>query len=409
MNKGLRVAVVGCGTAGAASALLLSRAGHEVVVFERVAEPLPVGAGIMMQPSGLLVLERLGLVERVLARGARVDHLLCETALGRSVLDLRYDALGEGLYGVGLHRGVLFETLFEALGGSEARIVCGVSVDRVRTLGSGEVALVLASGESRGPFDLAIVCDGARSQLRDAMTALSKTVRAYPWGALWFIGQDPDGRHASRLHQIVRGSRHMIGLLPTGLGPGRGEVPLVSLFASVRADCIDEVRGRGIDAWKAYVRDLAPIAESVLDQIDDFAQLTFASYWDVTMPRWHAHGVALLGDAAHATSPQLGQGCNLALCDAAALSDAIESAETIDEALDRYTASRRDHLAFYQLATRWLTPFFQSEMDWLGTLRDLAMGPGSRLPLVRREMVRSMAGTKTGFLLGSMETRMPRT
>src|SRR5277367_6149989 len=98
MRRSLRVAVIGCGTAGAASALLLSRAGHDVVLFERVPEPLPVGAGIMMQPSGLLVLERLGLVDRVLSRGARVDHLVCDTAEGRSVLDLRYDALGEGLF-----------------------------------------------------------------------------------------------------------------------------------------------------------------------------------------------------------------------------------------------------------------------------------------------------------------------
>jgi len=352
MNRRLRVAVVGCGTAGAAVALLLSRAGHEVVVLERVAEPLPVGAGIMMQPSGLVVLERLGLAEHVLARGARVDHLVCETVRGRSVLDLRYDALGEGLYGVGLHRGVLFETLFGALRVSGARIACGVSIDRVRTLGGGAVELVDESAEAYGPFDLAIVCDGARSHVRDAMTALSKTVRPYPWGAMWFIGRDLDGRHASRLHQIVQGSRHMIGLLPTGLGPGSGDVPLVSLFASIRADSVDDVRARGIDAWKRYVRELAPIAAPVLEQIDDFADLTFASYWDVTMPRWHAPGVALLGDAAHATSPQLGQGCNLALCDAAALADVIASAETIDQALDRYTASRRDHLGFYQLATR---------------------------------------------------------
>src|SRR5580700_2790369 len=137
MTKRLRVAIVGCGTAGAASALFLSRAGHEVVVFERVAEPLPVGAGIMMQPSGLLVLERLGLVDRVLARGARVDHLVCVTTEGRSVLDLRYAELGEGLYGVGLHRGVLFETLFGALGRSTARMVCGAAIDGLRALRGG--------------------------------------------------------------------------------------------------------------------------------------------------------------------------------------------------------------------------------------------------------------------------------
>src|SRR5271170_1172129 len=101
MRHPLRVAVIGCGTAGAASALLLSRAGHDVTVFERVPQPGPVGAGIMMQPSGLLVLERLGLAGHVLARGARVDRLFCETSAGHAVLDLKYESLAEGLFGVG--------------------------------------------------------------------------------------------------------------------------------------------------------------------------------------------------------------------------------------------------------------------------------------------------------------------
>ena len=73
MREPLRVAVIGCGTAGAATALFLSRAEHDVVVFERVPEPGPVGAGIMMQPSGLLVHERLGLAARVIDRGSRVS------------------------------------------------------------------------------------------------------------------------------------------------------------------------------------------------------------------------------------------------------------------------------------------------------------------------------------------------
>ena len=246
MNGPLRVAVVGGGTAGAAAALFLARAGHGVTVFERVPEPGPVGAGIMMQPSGLLVLERLGLAERILARGARVEHLFCETTSGRTVLDLRYEALAAGLFGVGLHRGVLFETLTEALIASAARLVCGVEIERTRPAPGDRIALVDAAGAPRGDFDLALVCDGARSRVRDAMTALAKTVRAYPWGATWFIGGDADGRYAGRLHQIVRGTRRMVGLLPTGLGPGGGNTPLVSLFVSTRADDVDAVRARGL-------------------------------------------------------------------------------------------------------------------------------------------------------------------
>ncbi|MBZ0117864.1 MAG: FAD-dependent oxidoreductase, partial [Sandaracinaceae bacterium] len=64
----LDVAVIGAGTAGSAAALLLARAGHAVTLFEAVLEPKPVGAGIMLQPTGMHVLAELGLLEPILAR-----------------------------------------------------------------------------------------------------------------------------------------------------------------------------------------------------------------------------------------------------------------------------------------------------------------------------------------------------
>src|SRR5262249_50108371 len=158
----------------------------------------------------------------------------------------------------------------------------------------------------------------------------SKKIVPFPWGALWFIGHGEEERYRGRLHQVVRGARRMVGMLPTGLGPSGADTPLVSLFFSIRCDRVDEVRARGVDAWKAEVLDLLPGAESVLAQIESTEQLTFASYYDVTMPRWHVYRIAVLGDAAHATSPQLGQGCNLALCDAAALADALRFERTIE-------------------------------------------------------------------------------
>ncbi len=396
----LHIAIIGAGTAGAAAALLLARAGHRVAVFEAVADPGPVGAGIMLQPTGQTVLARLGLLQDVVARGHRVDHLLCETNNGRKILDLSYAALGDGRHGYGLHRGALFAALFAALGQQTGvGVHLGIEVRKLVTTPKGPL-LRDAAGNDHGPFDLTVVADGAGSDLHDDQ-GTPRTVKPYPWGALWWVAPDPELRFSGRLHQIVHGAHTMLGLLPTGTAPDRPDLPLVSLFWSIRADRVDAFRHGDLGAWKARVSQLLPAAAAVVAGIDSADQLLFARYRDVVMPNWHGDRTVWLGDAAHAMSPQLGQGANLALCDAAVLADCVAKHPDVNQALVAYSRARRRHLDYYQWATRALTPFFQSDSQLLPWLRDVGMPVAGALPWTRRKMVAAMAGAETGLLLSS--------
>lgn len=410
MNS-LDVGIVGGGTAGTAAGLLLARAGHRVTLYERVLQPAPLGAGIVLQPTGQAVLRRLGLWPRVLERGARIDRLRCIQGDGRPLFDLDYGTLGPDTFGLGLHRGVLFETLLQAArdqAGLEVR--CGVDV--VGTLDDRDhVHLDTADGQRLGPHDLVVVADGARSVLRLA-SGLPFEERPYAWGALWFIAQDPQPTFSGELLQIVRGTSHMLGLLPTGRGPAPGSPPQVSLFWSLRADALAAFREAELSVWKEAVLRDEPRAAAALDQLHHPEQLVFARYRRVMMPRWHGERVVLLGDAAHAMSPQLGQGCNLALVDAAVLADAVARAPWPRVAVDEYTRARRAHLRYYQLATWGLTPLFQSNHAWLGWARDRLMPLAARMPWVRRRMCASMAGQMRGVLraplpLASLEQPAP--
>ena len=103
-----RVGVVGAGTAGLAAATLLARAGDSVEVLERAPQPGPVGAGLLLQPTGQAVLARLGVLEEVIAGAARVDCVVGTTVGGKRFMDLRYP--GEE-FGLGVHRGALFTAL----------------------------------------------------------------------------------------------------------------------------------------------------------------------------------------------------------------------------------------------------------------------------------------------------------
>ncbi len=398
MPKTYDVGIIGCGTAGSAAALFLSRQGHRVTVYERVADPGPVGAGIMLQPTGLAVLARLGLHDGIVARGSRMTGLEVKTR-SRTITRLDYAEVHPDLHGLGIHRGALFEHLFAAVKASTATVRLGTPVEDLERVRDKVVAIGPPGrdgGERLAAHDVVLVADGARSALRDD-TAFDKTVRPYPWGALWFVGHAEGHPFPDRLHQVVDGTGILIGLLPTGLGPSPGETPLVSLFFSIRGDRVDAFRREGVEPWKERVLERLPEAAPLLDQIEDESQVLYSNYFDVEMPLWHEGNIAYLGDAAHAMSPQLGQGANMALFDAMVLSDCLSFLPP-QEALAEYSRRRRAHLVFYRLASRWLTPFFQSDHELLGDLRDVLFPIANAIPFMRRQMTLTMAGVQQRVL-----------
>jgi 2-polyprenyl-6-methoxyphenol hydroxylase-like FAD-dependent oxidoreductase len=390
----LAIGVVGAGTAGAAAATLLARAGHTVTVFERVADPKPVGAGITLQPTGQVALARLGVLEIVLARAARIDSLRVRRANGKILVDLPYAMVDARLYGLGTHRGVLFQTLLDAVRTTSAKLHFGVGIKRSELAPEGRF-LVDERDEKHGPFDLVIAADGSVSELHHA--APLRHDRAYPWGALWFVADDPGLFTDGRVNQFVDRCHTMLGFLPTGMPPDR-DVPLISLFWSIRADRVDAWRAAGLAPWRERVLRLEPRAEPILDAITDPKQVLFSRYRDVAMDPWHAERIVFLGDAAHAMSPQLGQGANLALIDAVALADAIAEHGEVAKALVAYSAARRRQLKFYQFMTRVLTPLFQSDSRFFAFVRDLVFPQHTWLRYLRYRMVRTMVGIDRGLL-----------
>lgn len=394
------IAVVGAGFAGLASAIFLRRAGRDVVVFERAEDLGPIGAGILIQPTGLRVLEKLGLRHAAEACGARVDAMRCKTRRGRVVFDLHYGTLEPGLCARGMHRGALFGLLLEAAIDAEIPIHRGVTVSHARE-GHEGVALESDRGDSLGIFDYAVVANGARSALRDQL-GLTSRARRYPWGALWFVGDTPKGLSPSALSQRVHGTRQMMGVLPTGQASQQDPAELASLFWSTRCSDVDRVRERGLEAFVGPALELMPEAAPLLEQLSDIEQLLFAEYWDVVLKRPYTDRCIVIGDAAHATSPQLGQGTNLALFDAMVFAECFECSADVQAVGPLFERQRRRHLRYYQWASRWLTPFFQSGWTPLAWLRDQGMPLAIRVPWLRRQMLETMAGTKVGLFRKSI-------
>ena len=97
-----------------------------------------------------------------------------------------------------------------------------------------------------------------------------------------------------------------------------------------------------------------------------------------------ADRLAVIGDAAHSTSPQLGQGANMALLDVYGLATALEQRVDLQAALESYARQRRFHVRLYQGMSRLFTPFYQSDSVLLPLLRDRLVAPISRVPVAAR-------------------------
>ncbi len=390
MGRRLRIGIVGYGTGGQAAALLLSADGHEVTVFERAPLLGPVGAGFLLQPIGLSVLWELGLFDDVLAHGSVIRRLYGETVGGRPVMDMRYRELDARFFGLGVQRGALFH-LLDTAWQTGRDIRCGAAITGVDPDAG---TLTDEHGQTHRGFDLIVVADGAASRLRTQVVP-NRLNRPYPWGAQWCLVERADWPWLDELQQRYVGARRMAGMLPVGTRPG-DPVPRLSFFWSLPVSALDG--GPSALQWREHLAALWPQAAERLHTIEIPGGLASARYRDAVHSQWFKGRAVLLGDAAHAMSPQLGQGVNMALLDAHGLRSALRERLDVPAALAAYQRDRRAHVGIYHFWSRWLTPLFQSERDTMARLRDAMFHPMSRVPGGRGEMLRVLSGTRRGWL-----------
>ncbi len=375
MLENRHVAVVGAGVGGMAAALLCARAGARVTLFEEAAEPQAAGAGLLLQPNGLAVLYGLDLDERLRRRGARVSHLRVADAAGRTLLDVPVPRFGEGLdHALVVRRRELLAALADLVA-AEPRIDCRFDTEVVDVAVDGRVMHREVDGARSTAADLVVGADGPHSRVRkrSGLTAhVGRTLR-YVRG----LGPPLPADAAITEYWTERG---IFGVAPVD---NHATYFYASTHAEPLATALEE---RDVALFREAWAETLPVAGTLLAGVRRFEDLVVSQVIRVDCPRWTTGRVVLLGDAAHAMAPNLGQGAGSALVDAAVLAWELAQPGEPDEALARYEARRRAAVRVVQkLADRlaWLSDLTHPAARWLrdGALRLLGPRLAGEVPM----------------------------
>jgi 2-polyprenyl-6-methoxyphenol hydroxylase-like FAD-dependent oxidoreductase len=395
--KPQHIAIIGAGSAGLALARILAAGQHQVTILEKAPTMENVGAGILLQPAGLAVFQHLGVLDSALALGSVVDGLEGRLANGQLLVNSHYREVEASCYGLGIHRAALCHVLMQGLDQTNIIQRMGVEIQQIEQHGQQMRLIGITSTEQyfADNYDAVIIANGARSQLRPKSWV--KLDQAYPWGAAWCIVSECHTLDKNILHQFYDSTNTMMGVLPTGKIPQQADQALSSVFWSLPTTELQQWL-KNPDSrldWLGTVQKRWPeVAEWLQQVMHSHEQWLPAHYRDVVLNRHGEGRVGIIGDAAHAMSPQLGQGVNMALLDAWALGQAIEKADDWQHVWQNYHQMRRSSIQFYQWLSRTLTPFYQSHRQDLGWARDVGFTWMYRIPWLRQQMARTISGVK---------------
>ena len=338
--------IAGAGLAGLTAAAVLARRGWSVRVHEQAPELREIGAGIYLFENALRVLEEIGAFEDLAARAELITDGDLRDHANRLVIRRNERQSVQRLY-VAV-RGDLHAALARAAIGAGADIVTGSQA----LAASPDGRLEFAAGVGQRA-DLVIGADGVHSRVRDSL-GLARSIVDLQDGCgrhlIPRVPQDP----VNRTIEVWNGGRRL------GVAPASPDS--VYLFLCCPSTDIGGRAQQPFDTAE-WVRT-HPAYASQLTRIPRHPEGRWLTFYDVRCRAWSRGRVAILGDAAHAMSPNLGQGACTAMSNALALGQALTANGDVPAALRLWEHSERpvtDHtqrlsLIYGRIGTRWPRP-----------------------------------------------------
>jgi 2-polyprenyl-6-methoxyphenol hydroxylase-like FAD-dependent oxidoreductase len=326
-----RIAIIGGGIGGLTTAIALLKQGHEVRVFEEADELREVGAGIWVPPNAMQVLDRLGLGSAVETAGVLLRRIEIRTEDGTVLQAIDLDPIRRrfGRSTVSIHRARLQQLLADRV--PVERIVTGKRCVAVEEAGEG--LHIHFADATREEADIVIGADGLHSAVRRFVAPAARLRDA---GQTTYRAISRYGTTDPTRSQELWGTKARFGISAIGA-------------TETYWWCAYDGRADDVEDPASTLRRLRRLAAtfpepmpSLLEHSQE-GELIRAHLFDLRpMPRWWRGNVVLVGDAAHATTPNLGQGGAQAIEDAYVLAEALSAnASEVEQAFRAYERTRR--------------------------------------------------------------------
>ena len=325
----MKFTILGGGIAGLTTAIALRKTGIEATVFEAAADIKPLGAGLLLAANAVQAYERLGIADQIIRRGQALPVFAILDAQGRTITQADAEAISRkyGLHNFAIHRPALHEVLLSELAPSQ--VVTGKRALGFEQKGA-ELTVKFQDGSTE-QTDYLIVADGIHSAIRRQL--LPGSAPRYAGYTCWRAIVDAGDLKLTAATETW-GTNGRFGIVP--LQGNR-----IYWFACLNAPANDE-RFRQYtvsDLLAHFGRYHAPIPQ-ILSRTSD-ADLLWNDIIDLRPLDHFAFGkVLLIGDAAHATTPNMGQGACQAIEDAVVLADEITRNSTPETAFRAFEQRR---------------------------------------------------------------------
>jgi FAD-dependent urate hydroxylase len=335
MAKIEKILVVGGGVAGLTAATALHRHGFRTELVERQQTWHALGAGFLVHANGMRMLLALGLAAGVENAGAVVCRWQFCDEQGDLLSETNLEALWGGVgHCVGIERAKLQRALLPGV----ANLRCRLGTWVTSLVQDDDGISVGFSDGSTGDYDLVVGADGIRSTAR-ALTLTAATpsdLGAMNWRSIAPIR--PAGLNGLQMHL---GDGCTFGLVPMGAGRTYG-------FAYVvQPRFHDPLEGRLERLRKRFATFGGRVQEYLASLERDDQVICSAMEW-MELDKWYTGRVVLVGDAAHGSSPMMGQGGCMAMEDACVLAEELRAAPAVDDALASYVRRRKPRVEWVQ-------------------------------------------------------------